>query len=744
VKRAQREKRARPDERTVPPSETVREDARGIVVPGHNAWKVARAERFRCVQDGEEYFRLVHAAILQAQHSVFILGWDISATVDLLPGSEPRAEPTRLAALLDFVVRRRRGLHCYVLIWNSSPVYALERDPFTKLRFGWGTHRRVHFSFDDEHPLAASHHQKVVVIDDRLAFSGGLDLTGHRWDIPSHPAEHPLRKDAMGRLYTPFHDVQALVEGPVAESLGELARDRWRRSGRRAAVHARPRRDESLWPAVVEADMTDVDVAISRTEPRFRGRPPVHECEKLFFDSIAAARRSIYLENQYFSNPRIADALAARLREPDGPEVVAVGPKECSGWLEEKTMGVLRQVVLVKLIDADLHGRLRLLHAVASREKCVGTFVHSKIMVIDDEFLRIGSANLSSRSMGMDTECDLSVDARGDPRIQAGIARVRDRLVGEHLDASAETVRRAREEHGSLRGATDALSCGEHCLEPIEVDRESAASASQMVLGVADPYEPMDLTRSFDRLLPEIVADDQGSGRIAPGLQLSALLILGVLAWRAREVAQELGISGLEELLLLERQGFGVVVGATTIFALFTLLFVPIEVLVLGAAVLFGPWIGGGIAVVGTIVSALLGYALGRALGPKRVAAVIGARAYALLRELRARGESTVALLRLLHLKSAMSVHLVSGAARVRLREFVRGTALGALPGTLALLILGGLLRRTILHPGFWTATLTIAFAAALAYFLLRRRRSLIERHVGAATQEQEGRARFG
>jgi uncharacterized membrane protein YdjX (TVP38/TMEM64 family) len=216
------------------------------------------------------------------------------------------------------------------------------------------------------------------------------------------------------------------------------------------------------------------------------------------------------------------------------------------------------------------------------------------------------------------------------------------------------------------------------------------------------------------------------------------------MGWWAHELSHELGISGLHELLTLERRGPGIVVIATAVFAGFTLLFVPVEVLVLGSAVLFGSWLGGAVAIAGTFVSAALGYALGLALGPKRVGAVVGARAYALVRELRARGASTVALLRLLPLASAMTVHLVSGAARVKLSEFARGTALGSLPGTLALLVLGGLLRRTILQPGVWTATLTIAFAAVLAYVLLRRRRSLVERHVGAATREQQGRARFG
>jgi hypothetical protein len=68
---------------------------------GRNCWKVERAERFRCVADAEEYYRVLRDAILAAERSVFILGWDIAAGVDLRPGFEDPEAPTRLGALLD-------------------------------------------------------------------------------------------------------------------------------------------------------------------------------------------------------------------------------------------------------------------------------------------------------------------------------------------------------------------------------------------------------------------------------------------------------------------------------------------------------------------------------------------------------------------------------------------------------------------------------------------------------------------
>ena len=322
--------------------------------------------------------------------------------------------PTRLDKLLAFVARRRPELRCYILTWDYGALYTLERDPLTRWRLGWRMPRGVRLGFDDHHPVGASHHQKIVVVDDQLAFCGGIDLTGHRWDTSAHRPEEPARKTPTGTAYGPYHEVQAMVTGPVAAALGVLARDRWRALGQERMPSA-DTSIEDLWPSDITPDLTDVDVAIARTMPASESRPAIRECEALFLDSIAQAKQTIYIESQYFTNDKLAGALAARLREPDGPEIIVISPKECHGWLEKTTMGAFRDGAFRQLIAADEHKRLRLVYPAASRSRDVPTFVHSKVMIVDDVLARIGSANFSHRSMGMDTECDLAVDAGGDP-----------------------------------------------------------------------------------------------------------------------------------------------------------------------------------------------------------------------------------------------------------------------------------------------------------------------------------------
>ena len=719
-----------------------------LFVPGRNCWRVERASQFRCVQDGEEYFRLVRGAILRAERSVFIVGWDILAATDLLPGASGATEPTRLAQLLDFVVRRNRKLHVYVLIWDYAALYALERDPFSRIKLGWATHRRVHFRYDDQHPYGGSHHQKVVVVDDRLAFSGGLDLTGHRWDTPAHESDNPLRTNGVGQPYTPFHDVQAMMQGPVATSLGELARERWRRSSRRLVRRRRlppvAPSGANLWPDGVEADLVNVNVAIARTEPELGRRPAVRECEALYIDSIATAKSSIYVENQYFTSLRVAQALAKRLREADGPEVIVVGPKSCAGWLEEHTMGALRQEVLNELVQANVHGRLRLVYALASRERDVSTFIHSKIMVIDDEMLRIGSANLSNRSMGMDTECDVAVAAAGVPEHRAGIRRVRDRLLAEQLGTSIEGVARAIEREGSVRAAVDSFAGREHTLEPIEVCADEKPEMAEIVRQTADPNEPMLLTRTVDRLLPEIDTSNEFA-RVA--VMALPLCVVGA-AWAAIERTNHpfstFGSGGLHALLESAPHSSPFLMWSWILSVAGGLLFVPLEVLVLVMVVLVGPFLGGALALTAALIAAAIGYAVGRALTPRRVMPLVGRRAYRVWRELPGRGAMSVAVLRLISVFSATSIHLLCGASRLPLGAYAKGTAGAFLPVVMVLSLMGGLLRHLIREPGPWNAVITIVAAAVFAAIVLRVRRNLLVKRVHAARVEQQARAIFG
>lgn len=714
------------------------ERAGAIVQPGRNCWRVDRADRFACLQDAADYFRLVRQAILEARDSVFIVGWDFASTVDLAPDLET-GEPTRIDKVLAFASKRRPGLRVFILTWDYGAVYTLEREPLTRWRMGWRTPRRVRLGFDDHHPVGASHHQKFVVVDDQLAFCGGIDLTSHRWDTPIHRLEEPARKTIMGLPYGPYHEVQAMTNGPVAAAFGVLARERWRALGVEHLPAPSPSRVD-LWPSSVQPDLTDVDVAIARTVPPSGNDPAIRECEALFHDSIARAERFIYIENQYFTDEALTESLARRLREPHGPEVIVVVPKECFGWLERQSMGAFRDIAFRHLADADRFTRLRLVYPLASRQKNVPTFVHSKVMIVDDELVRIGSANFASRSMGMDTECDVAVEAAGDPRVRAGIRRIRDRLLAEHLAMAAESVSPAIAGAGSLRALIDAHQHHDRTLAPVEPVTDEV-TASSTLRSTLDPGEPLGFGPTIAQLVPPI---EERGGRSPRRLWiLPAIAIVAVAASSPAvtsrpefEVVRDAlqGTSGLPAALWI---------GASTFIVAGTLL-VPLELLTIAAALAFGADRGGTAAAIGWLVLALIGYGAGRLIGASGVGRWISRRSYRSVRQLGAHGVIGVMVLRLSSVASSGAINLLCGAGRVPCAPYLAGTVIAMVPAILALSLLGGALRATLLNPSLSRAATTAGLAVALIAIAGVIRMFLLIRQFAPSMASHRGRAEFG
>ncbi|HUK39953.1 MAG TPA: phospholipase D-like domain-containing protein, partial [Candidatus Acidoferrales bacterium] len=398
-----------------------------ICVAGRNCWRIAPAGRVGLLIDGAAYFSALTAAFKRARHSIMINGWQLDSRFRLFP-ADP-AFPT-FGDFLHELVRRNRQLHIYILLWDFAMIYATDREIVPLYAHPWRTHRRIHFVLDGGHPLGASHHQKIVVVDDALGFAGGLDIADRRWDTPDHIPDDPRRIDAYQRPYPPSHDVQLMVDGAAAAALSQIVKDYWRRAGGRR-FHTRFHHNADPWPPEIAPDFTDVSVAIARTEAEYNNHPEVREVEHLYLDSIRAADRLIYVENQYLSSKAIGDALAARLEEENGPEIVLVLPEETSEWLEQVTMAVLRARLLRRLRAVDRFKRFHVCYPFVPGGKVL-LRIHAKLAIIDDKLVRIGSANLNNRSMGLDTECDLAIEAY-DLSTERTLANFRHRLLAEHL-----------------------------------------------------------------------------------------------------------------------------------------------------------------------------------------------------------------------------------------------------------------------------------------------------------------------
>ena len=679
-----------------------------ILRPGRNAWRVCRAARAAVLVDAEAYFRAFVSACGKARRSILVTGWDMDSRVCLRPGE---GEPLRLGHFLDELARRTPGLEVHLLAWDYALVFARERELLPRVGFGWCTHRRVHFALDDDHPVAASHHQKVVVVDDRVAFVGGIDLCGSRWDTPAHRADDPRRRTPDGDAYDAFHDVQMAVDGECARALGDLVRERWHRARNRAPA---PPGDVGgdPWPDGLAPDLTDVAVGIARTEPAHEGRPAVGEVLALHVDAIRAARRWLYVENQYLTSRAVCDALCERLAAPDGPEVVLVAPRQASGWLEEATMTALRADVVRRLRAADAHKRLLICCPTLPGEPRRCLHVHAKVTIVDDALLRVGSANLSNRSGGLDTECDLAVEAR-DARESEAVARVRWRLLGEHLGADPEALAASGRELGSLLAVIERHGGGERTLRPLEVDEGEVSEEVIAHATLVDPEGPLDGPRVVGAL---VAPPDRAPSRRR--LRGAIALVAGALAvgalWAFTPLRAMLDPASLTHAVAPLRESPLAPLAVAGLFAAAGLVAFPVTALILACAAVFGGWRGALYSLAGVLASAAVTYGLGRLLGRGRVRRLAGPRLAWLIERLRRRGALSVALVRTFPVAPFTVVNVLAGAARVRLGSFLLGTALGMAPGVVALNVFGTTLAAALRSPSPVTLGLAALVAAAL------------------------------
>ncbi len=439
-----------------------------LLQPGETCWRVERADRATFLVDTQAYFAAARQALAKARRQVLLLGWGFDPRTRLQPdGSEAPDEPDEIGNILIRLSEEQPELDIRVLIWRSALPISASQEFFPHRAHEWFTGTRVNFRLDDGVPFGACHHQKVLVIDDRLAFCGGGDFSPDRWDTPAHLDRDSRRIDPSHSYHAPRHEMTMMVDGAAAVALGDLARARWRRAaGEVVAAPAASGADaqDHPWPDTLKPDLTDADVGVVRTEPAWRGRGEVREWKALTLRCIAEARRTLYLENQYFTSPTIAEALARRLAEPNGPEIVLVSTEASPSYFDRLTMDRARALVLRRLREADRYDRFR-----AFCPRTVGgraIIVHAKVTIVDDRMVRIGSGNLNNRSGGFDTECELAVEADR-PATRHAIARLRNHLIGHFLGRSAADVAATIDRTGALIDAIEALRHGVR-LHPID------------------------------------------------------------------------------------------------------------------------------------------------------------------------------------------------------------------------------------------------------------------------------------
>jgi phospholipase D1/2 len=400
---------------------------------GVSFWRRCHAERACLLVDGSSYYRDLFQSLLKAKKRIFIEGWDLYSDTVLVSEGEAGGVPNRLADLLKHLADANPHLEIRLLIWDSFPFFMTLRESRSGIlsRFD---HPQIRLVFNRRLPLLASFHQKLVVIDGYVAYAGGIDLTANRNDDPEH--NPPRHDNGTHGEFLPIHDVQLRVEGTAAQALDDLALEDWERvTGERVPRftindpchhHRAP-------------DVLCAGVVVSRTRARWRSWEELRQIKRLLPGLIAQAEKSIYIECQYLSSQLVTDALKASLDKAAGPEIVLISSKSYRGWWEKRTLGALRNRRIHELKEADRFARFGAFYP-ALPHGHGSVSIHSKLMIIDDSYVCVSSANLTARSMGLDSEIALTLDLTEDPATRSVARSWREKLLAEHLGLSEEAL----------------------------------------------------------------------------------------------------------------------------------------------------------------------------------------------------------------------------------------------------------------------------------------------------------------
>jgi phosphatidylserine/phosphatidylglycerophosphate/cardiolipin synthase-like enzyme len=335
--------------------------------------------------DGETALPRIAEAIAGARSHVHLAGWCVTPEFALTPGPEP----TILRELLAGVAGR---IPVRVLLWGGAPLpfYPVSRRVVRRVRDELCRGNAIACALDTHERPMHCHHEKLVIVDDELAFVGGIDLTsfaGNRFDRPGHPA-----RGSLG-----WHDVATVLRGPVVADVARHFALRWSEAA-----------DEHLPPPSVPAPAGDEQLQIVRTVPeRIYRAMPRGEFSILasYAGALRSAERLIYLENQFLWSAEIVEILREKLCNPpsDRFRLLLVLPAKPNSGADDTT----GQLGLLADADDGAHRMLACTRYAVGGGATDRVYVHAKVGVVDDRWLTVGSANLNEHSLFNDTEMNV-------------------------------------------------------------------------------------------------------------------------------------------------------------------------------------------------------------------------------------------------------------------------------------------------------------------------------------------------
>ena len=143
-----------------------------ILAAGINCYGIDNVKESGLLVDGCDYYRAFWTAAAKAESYILLSGWQFDSDVQLLRDDGPTAADSTLLSFLNRLCENNPDLRVYILAWNFSMIYCIDREWLQRWHFKWSANERIQFCFDSCHAFGASHHQKFVVIDGQIAFFG--------------------------------------------------------------------------------------------------------------------------------------------------------------------------------------------------------------------------------------------------------------------------------------------------------------------------------------------------------------------------------------------------------------------------------------------------------------------------------------------------------------------------------------------------------------------------------------------
>ncbi len=688
-----------------------------LFAKGRNCFAETSVDAAHLVVDTGNYYAEAYEVLRKARHAVYILGWDFHSQISLLPGEEDADPPAELLGLLRAITEKTPDLQIYILVWYANPFYSLDREKFIRFKMLEESFANVHLVFDNELPISASHHQKILVVDDTIAYCGGMDFTDARWDLPEHRPQDERRVKVGGAPYGPYHDVDVRVRGEASRTLGEMFRARWKATtGETLPVP--PRVDASAFDDLPWS-LPAVPCAVSRTMPAYKDRKEVCETRRMILDLLAAATRHIYIENQYLTSREVTRALCARLRKEDCPTITIVLPRINPQGPGNKLLMMHRNVMLWELRRADKAGKLGIFSPLAEDDGQI--YVHTKLLSVDDTYLTVGSSNLTARSLGLDSECDVTFDASGSPEASDALRFWKSRLLAEHAGMSEEEMDALlRDDLADLHHVISGRPQSGRRLEALESHKPTSLERWMVNVELSDYQQPLLFDFTVDAVRKPLLWARHPLLRhafIVIGTIIGLFFLIAVLLNATPLQSWAEAILTFDTAAVLRESRFDPFI-VPLVYVGMGLLCVPMNFLMFATALLF-PTVPSLLYIwIGMILSAVVNYGVGMLLGKKILHRFFHRSIAKISAAMEKKEFLSFAILRMIPVAPFGLINVIAGAYGARFFPFITGTFVGILPGSVLLVFFQRTLLGVIANPTTGNVLLLGAYCLLLVTFI--------------------------